>query len=463
MRRSPVGRHARRGKVVPVQIGSRLELLVDGWLIDRMRGVELRLNRPIAQEVVMVFDKPWEGNTSAYVTVFRDGPIFRMYYRGCHYDWDTKNIAHSVTCYAESEDGIHWRRPELGIFDFNGSKRNNIVWMGLGNHNFTPFKDANPDCGPNERYKAVASAEKGLLAFRSADGIHWEMIQDDPVITEGAFDSQNLAFWDSLAGRYVEYHRGWRDGVREIMTSTSQDFINWTKPRYLDFGALPREQLYTNAIVPYFRAPHIYLGFPKRFLPERKKVAEHPLPGLSDGVFMSSRDGLHWNRWLEAFIRPGPQRERWWERNNMTAWGILVTKASIAGMPDELSLYCNEGYYTEGCRLRRHTLRVDGFVSAHAPYSGGELVTRPFLFEGSKLVLNYSTSAAGSIRVEVADERGRPIPGFERESCEEIYGDEVEHAVEWAPGRDLGSLAGRPVRLRFELKDADLYSLRFCE
>ncbi len=435
-------------------IGSRLELFVDDWLIEKMDGTELWLHHPVPREVVIVFDKPWEGNGSAYVTVFEDEELFRMYYRG-------SQKGHQVTCYAESKDGIHWAKPELNLFEFEGSKHNNIVWMGPGTHNFAPFKDANPDCKPEARYKALGSAKGGLVAFKSPDGIHWSLMQPEPVITKGAFDSQNLALWDSVRERYVDFHRGFRDGVRDIMTCTSQDFIHWTEPQWLDFGDTPREQLYTNAVTPYFRAPHIFLGFPKRFLPSRKKILEHPSPGVSDGVFMTSRDGLHWHRWLEAFIRPGLQRERWWQRNNMTAWGILVTKAQIPNLPDELSLYSSENYSVDDCRLRRFTLRMDGFVSIHALYVGGEFVTRPLIFEGKELVINYSTSAAGSIRVEITDKNGKPIQGFELDECPEIYGDEIEKVVEWKSQSDLSSLAGKPIRLRFILKDAELYSIRF--
>lgn len=444
-----------------VNIGSRLELFVDDWLIDKMNGVSLRLHHPTPREVVIRFDAPWEGNVSAYVTVFQDGDIFRMYYRGAHYDWTTKRVTHQVTCYAESKDGIHWIKPELNLFEFKGSKRNNIVWMGIGCHNFTPFKDANPNCKPEAQYKALGSGKGGLMAFQSPDGIHWKLMRDEPVITKGAFDSQNLAFWDSVRKRYVEFHRGFYKGVRHIMTCTSDDFINWTEPQWLDFGDAPLEHLYTNAIIPYYRAPHIFLGFPKRFMPTRKKILDHPLPGISDGVFMTSRDGLHWHRWLEAFIRPGLQRERWWQRNNMTAWGILLTKSDVLGAPDELSLYSSESYYADGCRLRRFTLRIDGFVSVHASYTGGEFVTRPLIFEGRELVINYSTSAAGSIRVEICDRDGTPIPGFELANCPEIYGDEIEGVVTWKTGADVSKLAGRPIRLRFVLKDADLYSIRF--
>lgn len=442
-------------------IGSRIELFVDDWLIERMDGAELRLHHPIPCEIAIVFDKPWEGNTCGYVTVFQHNGKFRMYYRGSHYDWENKESTHQLTCYAESEDGIRWERPELNLFEFEGSKRNNIVWTGEGNHNFAPFRDANPECKPDAQYKALGGHAGGLVPFKSPDGIHWSLMQSEPVITKGAFDSQNLAFWDSMRGRYVEFHRGFRNGVRDIMTCTSQDFINWSEPQWIDQGDAPHQHLYTNATIPYFRAPHIFMAFPGRFVPERKKIPEHPYPGVSDGVFMTSRDGLHWHRWIEAFVRPGLQRERWWERNNYTAWGMLVTKAQIAGLPDEISLYLNEHYYIDGNRLRRFSLRMDGFVSVYAPYSGGEIITHPLVFEGKRLVINYSTSAAGSVQVEIMDGNGQPVPGFTLEDCPEIYGDEIEKTVEWGSQPDLGQLAGQAVRLRFVMKDADLYSLRF--
>jgi hypothetical protein len=112
-------------------------------------------------------------------------------------------------------------------------------------------------------------------------------------------------------------------------------------------------------------------------------------------------------------------------------------------------------------RLRRFTLRPDGFVSIQAQYRGGEFVTHPLVFSGKELVLNYSTSAAGSVRVEVTDINHKPLRGFELDECPEIYGDEIEHVVEWNSQPDFGPLAGQPIRLHFVLKDADLYAIRF--
>ncbi|MGQ9671658.1 MAG: hypothetical protein ACUVV5_00820 [Candidatus Aminicenantales bacterium] len=111
--------------------------------------------------------------------------------------------------------------------------------------------------------------------------------------------------------------------------------------------------------------------------------------------------------------------------------------------------------------MRRHTLRLDGFVSVHAGSKRGELVTKPVIFQGQSLVINFSTSAAGTVLVEIQDERGVSIPGYSLSDCPDIYGDEIERAVAWRSGPSLSRLAGKPVRLRFCLKDADLYSFQF--
>jgi hypothetical protein len=170
---------------------------------------------------------------------------------------------------------------------------------------------------------------------------------------------------------------------------------------------------------------------------------------------MCSRDGLHFRRYVEAFIRPGLDPSNWTERNMMPATGLIATS------PEEISIYYVENYRHDTCRLRRGTLRTDGFVSMSAGYPGGELVTKPLTFEGSKLVINYETSAAGSVRVELQDDEGRPLPGFALDDCPAIFGNETQHIVAWKAGADLTGLAGKPVKLRFALVDADVYSLRF--
>jgi hypothetical protein len=330
--------------------------------------------------------------------------------------------------------------------------------VGAGTHNFTPFKDPNPRCSSRARYKALARGlgeqRKLLFAFESADGIHWSRIQEEPVITKGAFDSQNLAFWDPLREEYREYHRDFRDGVRDIRTATSPDFLHWSDPVWLEYPDAPTEHLYTNQVQPYFRAPHVFVGFPARYLRDRGS--------LTEGVLMASRDGRTFHRWQEALIRPGPNPDKWQNRSNSVWLGLIETDSGVAGAPPEISLYANEGYY-EGtsASIRRYTIRLDGFVSVHAPMAGGEVVTRPLVFDGRELIVNVSTSAAGSLRVEVQDVDGQPLPGLTLADCDEVYGDSIDRPIRWTEPEALETRAGEPVRLRFVLKDADLYAFRF--
>jgi len=467
-------------------IGSRLELFVDDWLISRRQGVTLKLHHPEPKEIALSFaDVPWEGDVCFYVTVLKDGGTYRAYYRGKP-TTTPDGTDDEVTCYAESQDGIHWTRPSLGLFEVMGTRANNVIldgsWAPI-THNFCPFIDTRPGVPANERFKAVGGwfdalhpetfrHGVGIFGFASPDGIHWRLLSEQPLIPHEVYPfhtdtAQISIFWVEAEQRYYGYIRTWLPNerrpiwegaggnIRWIARITSPDLVHWSSYEMLDFGDAPPEHLYTNQIHPYIRAPHIYIGFPFRFLPERRPVPEHPVLGIADGVFMTSRDGLHFHRWLEAFLRPGRDQNNWTDRNMHMALGVWQTA------PDELSCYWVENYRHPTCRLRRGTLRLDGFVSAHADYAGGELVTHPLLFSGKELVLNYATSAAGSVRVEIQDAEGHAIPGYALADCPEMYGDQIEQAVRWAGGSDVSALAGQPVRLRFVLKDADVYALRF--
>jgi len=198
----------------------------------------------------------------------------------------------------------------------------------------------------------------------------------------------------------------------------------------------------------------------------RARVEERCGSALTDGMFMTSRDGQTFKLWPESFIRPGLRpKDNWTYGDNYQNWGIVTTKSAFDGAPDELSIYAQEGYWRgESMSLRRYTLRVDGFVSVQAPLSGGELVTKPLVFAGSELVINFSASAAGCIRVEMLrDQVDTPIEGFTLDECVKVLGDDLERVVRWSSGHDVSRLAGIPVRLRFALRDADLFSFRFVE
>ncbi|KIL40350.1 hypothetical protein SD70_13990 [Gordoniibacillus kamchatkensis] len=153
-------------------------------------------------------------------------------------------------------------------------------------------------------------------------------------------------------------------------------------------------------------------------------------------------------------MRPGLDRRNWTQRNLIPAWGIVETS------PEEFSMYVNEHYYWDDSYIRRVTVPRHRFASVHGDYSGGVFTTKSIMMEGNSLVLNYATSAAGSVRVGIIDETGWPAAGFGIEDCDGIYGDELICTVTWRGKSDLSNFFGKPVRFKFELKDADIYALR---
>ena len=311
------------------------------------------------------------------------------------------------------------------------------------------------------------------------------------MITDGAFDSQNLAFWDAHSGVYRAYWRYFTGGVtdeknwkptgdRAIRTATSKDFIHWENQQDLSYIDSPSEQLYTNQVKPYHRAPHLLIGFPTRYverewsesmrqLPEREhrerraKSSQRYGTAITEGLFMASRDGAKFKRGNEAFLPPGIEREGTWNYGHQyAAWHVVETKSKLEGAPNELSFYTTESYWTgKSSALRRYTLRLDGFVSIHAPMKGGELITKAFKFTGNQLSMNFASSVAGGIEVEIQDENGQPIPGFTLADSDAHFGDTIDRVVTYKSGTDFSSLSGRSIRLRFVLRDADLYSFKF--
>ena len=479
-----------------VNIGTRRELFVDDQLILKRKNLEFRMHPPICRETVMFYDQPWEGSGSDFQTVFKDGAIFRMYYMAARLTNSdgTKFGGHPVyACYAESKDGIYWSKPDLGLFEFNGSTRNNIVWATPDLDNFTPFIDSKPDCRPDEKYKALSSGKGGLFAFKSSDGIHWSRFSDQPIITKGQFDTQNNAFWDGLRNCYWCYFRNFHEkqmtntndletGIRDIRVSTSKDFINWTEPEMIRFVDSPDVALYTNQVVPYFRAPHLFLGFPTQYVvrnfsatamralpdPEHRQIRMkiHPRYGqaITDGLFMSSHDGKTFRRWEEVFIPAGIQRKNnWVYGDGYQSLGLIETSAEDPTAPNEISFYAGEGEWKDEASLRRYTIRLDGFVSLKAGTETGELVTKTVTFSGNVLSLNFSTSVAGFVLVELQDDSGITIPGYSSADCDELFGDDPDRMVTWKDHPDVSALTGKRVRVHLVMREADLYAMKFTE
>ena len=430
----------------PINISARLELFIDDHLIAETEGdVQQQLIEPTPGKVVFVMDEPWEGNTSGYFTFFQDGDIYRMIYRGWQHDSLRKQAHPAVTCYAESKDGMNWVKPKLGLFEWEGSKENNIILMGPGSHNLTAFRDDNPAAPESSRYKAVGrTGRAGLLAYESPDCKNWKLIRKESIITNGAFDSQNLAFWDSARKEYRAYWRYFGKGIRSIRTATSRDFLNWSNEADLTYPAgTPREHLYTNAIQKYYRASHLFLGFPTRYEAKSQQV---------EPILMISRDGTHFRRYADPVIPRTAPKNRDTNRGNYMAWGMFPTP----GKPNEISVYGTENYYasTPG-RIRHFSYRVDGFVALRSGVKGGRMITRKIKYEGDKLLLNYVTQKGGSVQVMVRDLKGRVIG-----RSVSLNGDAVDEVVKW---EQMPKLNGSAIQLEFQIKNADVYSLRFSD
>ena len=478
----------------PVELGTRRELMLDDTLFETIRDLEFRQHSPRDAEKILDLDAPWEGRkyhgftVCGYPVVLEDGGGFRLYYASyLGIRFEPRDPQTQFTCYAESNDGVTWNRVRLGRVEFEGTTDNNILLKGRASHNFAPFIDTRPGTPASERFKAVGGNPEAYV-FASADGLEWRKLKEEPILDgeEPAFDrygairwgmdpsrrraildSLNVSFWDPANRRYVLFFRAYlpclsRDGkrrlpeTRSVMRATSRDFLNWENIEPIEYGEPRREwrhSLYTSGLKPYHRAPHLILGFPLRTAP--RKPFHGTSFGLSETAFMYSRDTRNFVLVDEPFLRPGRDPGNWSKHGNLMAWGMLQTA------PDELSFYYLQHDHQPDTFIRRGVLRVDGFRSLHGGgYPGGTAITRPLVFQGTRLEINAATGAGGGIRIAILDAaRKRPVPGYE--SSKEFYGDEIQHFVEFGEGGNLAPLSGKPIRLRFEMYEADLYSLKF--
>ena len=467
-------------KAEPIPIGSRRELLWDEYLIDTTQTTAtLRLHQPQPKEVVLTHGEAWEGDMCDYHCILKDDDRYRMYYLA----WRTCGDAPMIA-YAESTDGLLWVKPQLGLCAFEGARDNNIILDKNTDtfDNFSVFRDSNPNCPPDEVYKGVGldGSDHWLWCFTSADGVRfkkaWRMTD------RGKFDTLNVAFWDRHTAQYFCYIRDFHnvpsdgrlnEGIRDIRWMVSEDFKTWTTPVLLDFGEGEDYPLYTNVAQPYYRGDHMFVGFPSRYV-ERKEWTPNfeQLPGVqrrkermkrqpryglavTDCVFMCSRDGKHWKRWDEAFMRPGPERDYNWVYGDCyPAVGMIETPSPLPDAAPELSMFAFENHWGRiPAELRRYTIRMDGFVSYHATFQPQRVVTKPFTFEGRALSVNFATSAAGYVKITL---RGNAA---ELTSCE-LFGDSIDRRVVFQGG-EVSSLAGQQVTMEMEMSDADVYSFKF--
>ena len=517
-----------------VDIGSRRQLLLDDHVIERTEGAQRRLHRPkrYGHVPLLEADRPWEqgGNGVSLLggTVLYDEEecTFKMWYRNSRVvrtnaGYETPHTRGYTSCYAVSEDGLNWEKPDIGQVDFEGSTRNNILPPAIGGSAFIRRPNLivdYEDSDPGRRYKMAYMDEAGgrwvLSQGYSADGIQWQMNAGTPTYFQPPIIPNGVLFgWDPNCQRHVFFHRTFtrvpadvdgrtvrRDGA--LVRSTSVDFDGWGDTQQIigrsDTDPPGWEPGHLGVLAALAYTEEIYVGFLDvctayhvEDVPEelwstvyQDEHAEHHTE------LLVSRDGLRWDRVAPQweFLRPG-------------LWGTwddtIVAVAKPVVWKDEILLYYTGRNLPCGAQLPDHPqsgllnqvidgrrmgyaiglarMRLDGFASIEAYEDGGTMTTRPMRFTGDRLYVNarapqrpFGAAASpsdpwGSVRVELLDVDERPVDSYGCSECEPWTGDEVRDEITWMSRPDLRRLSGQPVRLRFHLRNAALYSFQFAD
>lgn len=477
-----------------IDVGSRKQLLFDELFLEQSTGVKLRMNTPLQDpEPVLVADRPWEQNVCGYNTVMFDNGKFRLWYDTISYDEDEQQ-KHRYLCYAESTDGVHWVKPDVGVIEFEGSRKNNIVAPPSPNasqQGAAVFRDDN--ASPSERYKLWTKYEpskeekargmdRRLYAMVSPDGLCWEMLGSDrgnPPQFGAASDSQNICFWDADVGQYIGFVRKKQKGPAPrrrtcwVGLTTSDDFEHWTQAKDIYYadeqmpvpggkpGWLPVVDLYVPGGMKVPGVPDAYVLLPTPYFHWQADA----FPSTIDVALATSRDRVNW--W-----RPAPEDREPFLRlglDGSASSGMIMAFPWPIVVGDEIWVYYegtnrshNAGVKKYRSAIFRSRLRRDGFVSVDAGYRGGEFTTPSITFDGERLELNMDGSAGGWLQVEILLADGTPIAGYRLDECDTIRGNSLAKPITWQGESDVSKLAGKPVRLRLVMRSMKLFAFQFA-
>lgn len=366
----------------------------------------------------------------------------------------------------------------------------------------TVFVD--PTAPSEQRYKRLAL--KGQMKEKDTAGLYISYSADRKTWTEvpeRVFpywpDGENSMMFDPRIGRYVAYFRQWirrsegtyhdapisplrTVGRLEVENSlepwpcppTKKPFHLWG-PKNLptpgpEFQTVlacddedpPECDFYDHGVMRYPWADEVYLAFPVLYRHSPDPPGKRRNDGLCDVQLAVSRDGVHWLRYRVPYIGLGTE--------GSPDAGVIYCSRTIVRNGDDIYQYYSAapkshgtGFGSEGNpRFAGMVVqRLDGFVSADAPYEGGEMTTPPIVFGGQRLELNLDCSAAGDARVEILNADGDPIEGFTLAQADLLQGNALRRIVTWRGSDDVSRLAGRPVRLRFVMRSAKLYAFQF--
>jgi hypothetical protein len=451
--------------VIPIDVGR--QLLVDDFLIEQttLRRTFHRAKYHPANPILKP-DKPWErredsmtqraGLTRVAAMPFSDGvwydpadKRFKMWYIGGY---------STATCYAESNDGVHWVRPALDVVEpgtnivYKAWRDSAIVWL---DHHETD---------PKRRFKMFVSvcAERPKptcfdLRF-SPDGIHWsEPVAKSPPVDDGRctffFNPfRNVWVYSIRLNRPDRLRAYWEDAdvVKGMGWSPKKQYV-WTSADRLDPRTVTDPaQLYNLDATPY---ESLMLGLFSILQIDRKR----PGPKRNEVLLGFSRDGFHWHRPDRVPFAGVSQKQTDWNFGNVQSAGggclIVGDKLHFYVSGRRQGLKPADEIDSTGLAI----LRRDGFASLDAGNQQGALTTRTVRFGGNRLFVNVD-APKGSLRAEILDQEGNVLAPFTKANCEPIAADKTLIEVRWKGAKDLSALAGKPVRFRFTLCNGSLYA-----
>jgi hypothetical protein len=470
-----------------IDVGSKKQVFLDGFFLEIQENVRLTMHKPYRDgQILLQSDQPWEMDPAGvverigiYSCVLKEDGIVRLWY-DCRRGEADKEIR---VCYAESEDGIHFRKPALGLHKVDGSKENNVVLPGPRIAGAAVWLD--PNASPERRYKTQTKVypSSKLEMHSSPDGIHWELFAIPEV---GHIDTQNIILWEPSIEKYLFFTRLWafdNDPIKRYRTVRrleSTDLITWNneiivmEPDARDWGIHERVQdrpavdFYGGGVFRYEEADRAYFMFAQSTWAWMDWEEEGLGPATIDVQLAVSRDLEHFTRVGDRgpFLGLGPEGRF----DSRFIWAM----PNPVRMDDEIWIYyvaSNRDHSPSNkldpaaskdlSGIGRAVLRLDGFVSVDGGYQGGSFTTPLMRFQGNALELNVDAAGGGAVWVEILDKDGDPIEGYSKDDALPIARNSVRMAVAWKGDGDLSALAGIPIRLRFHLTNASLYAFQF--
>ena len=492
-------------------VGSRRQLLFDDFFVGAGNnyhesipcGIRWRLGKVTKSpaENILKIEEPWHDRTAWFNVLYDDGH-YRMWYTG-----GKTGVDGMFVCYAESDDGIEWRKPILNLIERDGSKQNNVVYTGgpmpgrgVGVEMGNVFRD--PAGKPEERYKMIyptwlgAPSEEGVvLGATSPDGLNWTRTRT--TFLARYCDTQNVATYDTVLGKYVAYVR-WNGGAlygdlntgehpvkgytrgRSVARIESDDYLQWSDPEVVlapDFEDGLNLQFYGPSYSQYTEADNAHFMFPAGY-------------HVREGTFLPqvavSRDNRKWMRpTRETFIPLGPPGAPDDYANavspgilpahNSKDYRVIYTRYGNGVHPGALRKFDSKAPSTTG--KARFEIKRDRIVGIEAGTEEGAFWTRPLMFEGKTLVLNVEpTGPDAQIHVQLIGvgtgskppswahgegEKDAPCPGYTFDQSIPITSDELDAVVKWKERSSVGEWAGKPVRLHFRLRSMCIYAFQF--